>query len=405
MPAPKINLRDYTYTLAESKIAKSPLHQRDQSKLLFYNKGTIDNNYFYDLPKLISNNSLLVFNDTKVIPARLFFKTATNAIIEVFLLQPLLPTPIINIAMQVTGSCVWKCMVGNLKKWKVNEHLIITIYLSEYKTNMQLQASWHDREKMEIKLSWDFEKINFSYLLKAIGEMPIPPYLNREATTNDSHQYQTVYAKHEGAVAAPTAGLHFTNKVLEQLLLKGTQRSEVTLHVSAGTFLPVKITDDVQKHTMHAEQIIVSKTTIEQLLKSIGNTIAVGTTSMRTLESLYWYGVKLFSHQDAPFFIEKLFCYETKLQNISIEQSLQNVLVYIQKNNTTHIQGSTEIIILPGYTFRICNSLITNFHQPDSTLILLIAAFIGEDWRTVYDYALQNEYRFLSYGDSSLLTP
>jgi len=405
MPAPTINLKDYTYHLPDDRIAEFPLPQRDDSKLLFYNKGHIGTNYFHELPNLINKNSLLVFNNTKVIPARLYFRKSTNALIEIFLLAPLLPTPIVSLSMQVTGTCVWKCMVGNLKKWTENEVLTNSIYLPDRSLEMIVTASWHCRENMEVRLTWDFKKNTFLDLLNAVGQMPIPPYLKRKATASDSEKYQTLYAKHEGAVAAPTAGLHFTDNVLQQLFLNGIKRAEVTLHVSAGTFQPVKVIDDVKKHNMHAEQIIVSKSTIEQLLKCIGNTSVVGTTSMRTLESLYWYGVKLVEQPDAPFYIEKLFCYETILQDISVEQSLQNILTYLQKSNSSHIQGSTEIIILPGYTFRICNGLITNFHQPDSTLILLIAAFIGEDWRKVYDYALLNEYRFLSYGDSSLLMP
>lgn len=405
MPAPKINLQDYTYSLPEERIAKFPLAQRDHSQLLYYHKGIIESKHFYNLPQLLKPESLLVYNNTKVIPARLYFRKPTGALIEIFLLEPLLPTPIVALAMHIHEKVTWKCMIGNLKKWRVDETLTTLIYLPEYQKNITLTASWHEQENNEVQLSWKDDKITFLDLLNAAGEMPIPPYLNREATEEDAEQYQTVYAKHEGAVAAPTAGLHFTDEVLQQLQLKGIQSTEVTLHVSAGTFQQVKATDDVQQHNMHAEQIIISKNTVEQLLKSIGNTIVVGTTSMRTLESLYWYGVKLLLQPHAPFFIEKLFCYETILQDVSVEKSLETVLQYMQKQNLMHIQGSTEIIVLPGYTFKICNGLITNFHQPDSTLILLIAAFIGNDWRKVYEYALANNYRFLSYGDSSLLVP
>lgn len=403
MPTPKINLQDFTYHLPEEKIAQYPLAQRDHSKLLHYHKGTINTQQFHELPQLLKPETLLVFNNTKVIPARLYFRKDTGALIEVLLLEPALPTPIVALAMQVTKTCVWKCMIGNQKKWREGETLTTAIFLPELNANINLNASWHSRENNEVQLSWDAENITFLSILNAAGEMPIPPYLNREANEDDASQYQTVYAKHHGAVAAPTAGLHFTDTVLQQLQNKQISQTEVTLHVSAGTFQPIKETADVQQHNMHAEQIIVYKKTIELLLNSIGKTVVVGTTSMRTLESLYWYGVKLMLLPHSPFFIEKLFCYETILQNISVEESLNSVLRFMQKNNLPFIQGSTEIIILPGYIFKICNGLITNFHQPDSTLILLIAAFIGEDWRTVYQYALDNDYRFLSYGDSSLL--
>ena len=415
MPTPKINLADYTYTLPDERIAKFPLEQRDHSKLLVYNHGTITEKQFFNLPELLSAENLLVFNNTKVIPARIFFRRSSGALIEIFLLEPVLPSPVVAVAMGATKSAVWKCMVGNLKKWKADEVLERTInplqlLLNEGEENspcdtINLQATWHDKEKMLINFSWNDEQVSFLDILNRVGKIPIPPYLNREANEDDSTQYQTVYAKNEGAVAAPTAGLHFTDEVLQQLAEKGIQQEYITLHVSAGTFQPVKNKEDVQQHTMHNEQLIFSKKNIEKLLQHTGNIIPVGTTSMRSLESLYWYGVKLLGGGDTHFSIAKLVAYETEAKNIDVKDALQAVLQLMQQHNLTHIEGNTEILIMPGYTFKMCKGLITNFHQPDSTLILLVAAFIGEDWRMVYDYALTNDFRFLSYGDSSLLLP
>ncbi len=406
MPTPKINLNDYTYNLPDNRIAKFPLLQRDHSKLLVYQQGKISEKKFYDLPELLNTETFLVFNNTKVIPARIFFRRSSGALIEIFLLEPVLPSPVVAVAMGATKSAVWKCMVGNLKKWKENEILERAIPIQhENSDKINLQAKWHDKEKMLIEFSWKEEQVSFLEVLKAVGKIPIPPYLNREANEADSTQYQTVYAKNEGAVAAPTAGLHFTGDVLQQLATKGIQQEYITLHVSAGTFQPVKNKEDVQQHTMHNEQLIFSKNNIEKLLKHTGNIIPVGTTSMRSLESLYWYGVKLLGGNDTRFSIAKLFAYENEAKNIDVKDALQAVLQYMQQHNLAHIEGTTEILIMPGYQFKMCKGLITNFHQPDSTLILLVAAFIGEDWRKVYDYALENDFRFLSYGDSSLLLP
>ncbi len=406
MSVPKINLNDYTYILPEERIAKFPLENRDQSKLLVYEKGNIYERQFFNLPELLPANSLLVFNNTKVIPARIFFRRSTGAIIEIFLLEPVLPSPVVAIAMGAKGKAVWKCMVGNLKKWKDEEVLNREVTAAATILNtINLEAKWFNKEKLQIEFSWNNEEVSFLDILNAAGKIPIPPYLNREANENDNNQYQTVYAKNEGAVAAPTAGLHFTDKVLQQLSIKGIEQEFITLHVSAGTFQPVKNKDDVQQHDMHSEQIIFSKSNIEKLLQNAGNIIPVGTTSMRSLESLYWYGVKLLSGTDTDFHVTKLFAYENEAKNISVTEALQAVLQYMNYKQLAQIHGNTEILIMPGYKFKMCKGLITNFHQPDSTLILLVAAFIGDNWRKVYDYALKNNFRFLSYGDSSLLLP
>jgi S-adenosylmethionine:tRNA ribosyltransferase-isomerase len=406
MSVPKINLNDYTYILPEERIAKFPLENRDQSKLLVYEKGNIYERQFFNLPELLPANSLLVFNNTKVIPARIFFRRSTGAIIEIFLLEPVLPSPVVAIAMGAKGKAVWKCMVGNLKKWKDEEVLNREVTAAATILNtINLEAKWFNKEKLQIEFSWNNEEVSFLDILNAAGKIPIPPYLNREANENDNNQYQTVYAKNEGAVAAPTAGLHFTDKVLQQLSIKGIEQEFITLHVSAGTFQPVKNKDDVQQHEMHSEQIIFSKSNIEKLLQNAGNIIPVGTTSMRSLESLYWYGVKLLGETDTDFHVTKLFAYENEAKNVSVTEALQAVLQHMNYKQLAQIHGNTEILIMPGYKFKMCKGLITNFHQPDSTLILLVAAFIGDNWRKVYDYALKNNFRFLSYGDSSLLFP
>jgi len=415
MHIPKINLSDYTYTLPDEKIAKFPLAQRDHSKLLVYKQGAIIEKQFFHLPDLLPNETLLVFNNTKVIPARIFFRRNSGALIEIFLLEPVLPSPVVAMAMDAKERAVWKCMVGNLKKWKEDEVLVRDVNPHQmsldkkgetsFPEKINLQAKWYNKEKMLIEFSWVNETISFLDMLNMVGKIPIPPYLKREANEDDSTQYQTVYAKNEGAVAAPTAGLHFTDEVLQQLAAKGIQKEYITLHVSAGTFQPVKSKEDVQLHDMHSEQIIFTRNNIENLLKYANNIIPVGTTSMRSLESLYWYGVKLLSGNDTDFSIAKLFAYENEDKKVSTTEALQAVLQHMIQHNFSKLQGNTEILIMPGYKFKICKGLVTNFHQPDSTLILLIAAFIGSDWRKVYNYALSNNFRFLSYGDSSLLLP
>ncbi|MFC3414110.1 S-adenosylmethionine:tRNA ribosyltransferase-isomerase [Algoriphagus hitonicola] len=397
---PKIELKDYEYILPEDRIAKFPLEKRDHSNLLHYREGKISHHHFYDLPDFLESNSLLVYNNTKVIPARLIFQRETGARIEIFLLQPIAPSTVIPEIMLSTKDVAWEVMIGNAKKWKDGEVLKGQVnYQGEL---LVLEARLENREKQLVSFHWESDEIPFVSIVEASGEVPLPPYLNRKPVAEDKSRYQTVYSKKEGAVAAPTAGLHFTDEVFESLRKKGIKEAELTLHVSAGTFQPIKVAN-VTEHAMHSEQIHIQRETIEQLLDQEGKTIAVGTTSVRSLESLYWFGVKILEENTPEFFIEKLFPYKKRTQLPTKKQALQAVLDRMDQEKSTEIMGSTEIFIFPGYQFQMIEGLITNFHQPGSTLILLIAAILGEDWKKVYEEALGNGYRFLSYGDSSLL--
>ncbi|SEF40377.1 S-adenosylmethionine:tRNA ribosyltransferase-isomerase [Algoriphagus boritolerans] len=400
MEIPKIDLRDYEYTLPEERIAKFPLEKRDSSKLLHVRKGAMEHLHFYDLPSLLSSDTLLVYNDTKVIPARLIFQRETGARIEIFLLQPVAPTTVISEIMLTRHPVTWETMIGNSKKWKDDE--ILTGQVRVNGRVVILSAQLADRESKSVVFSWDDATVAFVDLVEASGEVPLPPYLNRKPNEEDKSRYQTVYSKKEGAVAAPTAGLHFTAEIFEKLRAKGIQEAQVTLHVSAGTFQPIKA-QNILEHPMHSEQIQIGRETVEKLLAQKGKTVAVGTTSVRTLESLFWFGVKLLENKGSEFRIEKLFAYENRSTVPSKEDALQAVLNYMEKNQLETILGSTEIFIFPGYRFRMIEGLITNFHQPGSTLILLIATILGKSWSVVYQEALDRDYRFLSYGDSSLL--
>lgn len=400
MEIPKIDLSEYEYTLPDERIAKFPLEKRDASKLLHYRDGKINHFHFYDIPDLLPADTLLVYNDTKVIPARLIFQRETGAKIEIFLLQPIAPTTVIPEIMLAKHPVTWETMIGNAKKWKVGEILKGRVEIKDQE--VILSAKLISREKKQVEFSWDNAAIAFVDLVEASGEVPLPPYLNRKPNENDKSRYQTVYSKKEGAVAAPTAGLHFTGEVFEKLRKKGIQEAEVTLHVSAGTFQPIKA-QNVLEHPMHSEQIQVTKATIQKLLDQKGKTVAVGTTSVRTLESLFWYGVKLMEGEGKDFFIHKLFPYERRKFVPSRNESLQAILDEMEMTGTETILGNTEIFIFPGYSYQMIEGLITNFHQPGSTLILLIATILGEDWKKVYTEALEEDYRFLSYGDSSLL--
>ncbi len=404
MNAPKISLNDFLYELPDERIAKFPVTPRDSSKLLIYQNGNISHCPFSQLPELLPEKTLMVFNNTKVIPARLFFQKGSGSWIELFLLEPLTPTNIVALAMQQKEKIVWKCLIGGLKKWKDGEILSATIV--EGGKNILLRATLVNRAAMEVALEWSGD-FTFSEVIQIAGELPIPPYLKRAAQPSDKEQYQTVYAQQEGAVAAPTAGLHFTDDVFESLKAKGIEKDFLTLHVSAGTFQPVKEMDDVSKHEMHSEQFSVTTSFLEKLLQHTGNIIPVGTTSMRTLESLYWMGCELIMKEQFHSHIEKLHPYQ--FQNNSnlpeASESINALIKYMNANGFNELSGSTSIFIMPGYRFRMCKALVTNFHQPGSTLILLVAAFIGSDWKKVYDYALKNDFRFLSYGDSSVLFP
>ena len=400
MPIPPVKLSDYQYPLPDEKIAKFPLAERDASKLLHFEKGVISHHQFSELPDLLPTNTLMVFNNTKVIPARLIFTKPTGSKIEIFLLKPLLPSPVINEAMLATASVTWETMVGNLKRWKEEEVLQGEIAIGGQ--IVKVQARLADRQQRLVTLNWQPENLPFVAIVEASGEVPLPPYLNRQAEQDDRPRYQTVYSKKDGAVAAPTAGLHFTDKILERLSSKGIKTDFLTLHVGAGTFQPIK-EDDVVKHPMHSEQVVIGRANLTNLISHSGNIVPVGTTSMRSLESLYWYGVKLLNQQGEEFLITKLFPYQKYDVQASLKESLQAVLDYMKENDLEEITGSTEIMIMPGYEFKVCNGLVTNFHQPGSTLILLVAAFTKNKWREIYEEALSTGYRFLSYGDSNLL--
>jgi S-adenosylmethionine:tRNA ribosyltransferase-isomerase len=400
MEIPSIDLKAYEYTLPEERIAKFPLEKRDSSKLLEYKRGTIHHRHFFDLPELLDADSLLVYNNTKVIPARLIFQRQTGARIEVFLLHPTAPSRIMSEIMTSKKPVIWETMIGNLKKWKEEETLqgIIQIDAKEVILNARLVS----KELMQVEFSWNDAEIAFVDLVEACGETPLPPYLNRKAEENDKSRYQTVYSEKEGAVAAPTAGLHFTDEVFAALRKKGIQEAALTLHVSAGTFQPIKV-KAVEEHPMHSEQLEIKRETIEKLLNHSEKIVAVGTTSVRTLESMYWYGVQLIENRGNRFEIEKLAPYGKRTYLPNRKEALQAILKELDKSGSDTLFGTTSIFIFPGYKFQLVDGLITNFHQPGSTLVLLIAALVGADWKKIYQEALDSDYRFLSYGDSSLL--
>lgn len=394
-----IDIQEFTYPLPEERIAKFPLEPRDSSKLLLYKAGHIEDAVFNTLPQHLLAGSTLVFNNTKVIYARLLVSNGAGLEAEVFLLEPVGHS--LEQAMQAQGAATWRCMVGHLKKWKKQGGKLNTL---AHENAPVVEAELLDTEQPTVKLTWQPEDMAFGKVLEAVGNVPLPPYLKRAAEETDKTRYQTVYAKHEGAVAAPTAGLHFTDAVFSELTSAGHDTVEVTLHVSAGTFAPVKVANAVE-HAMHKEGMIVTLESIERLLNTEGAVIPVGTTSMRTLESLYWYGVKLLQG-DTRFMIEKLYAYAHDEDTLPTwKESYAAMLRYMQGAGLSELEGETEIMIMPGYTMRVCRGIVTNFHQPGSTLMLLVAALIGDDWKKVYTHALDHEYRFLSYGDSSLLLP
>jgi S-adenosylmethionine:tRNA ribosyltransferase-isomerase len=399
-----IDLEKYNYELPDDRIARFPVQPRDTSKLLVYRGLSISEDSFFNIKNYLPENTFLVFNNTKVIPARLFFQKTNGVIIEVFLLNPVEPTNVVSQVMETTDTCTWACMIGNKKRFKekITGKYNVGRSLTSSAIEVELTAELADSEKNYVKFSWNNQDLTFAEIVNYFGQIPLPPYLKRETEAKDYETYQTVYSEKDGAVAAPTAGLHFTEQVFSDLAQKQIKHDFVTLHVGAGTFQPIKV-QNVVEHKMHCEQIVFSKSFIINLLQNINFVIPVGTTSMRSLESLYWFGVKLLTGEET-FFIEKLFPYN-QTETFTAEQPLQAILSFMDKNNLQQLIGETEIFIFPGYQFRICKAIITNFHQPDSTLILLVAALVGENWRKIYDYALQNNFRFLSYGDSSLLIP
>lgn len=387
-----VSLSDYQYDLPTEKIAKYPLKNRSRSKLLIYKHGDVSHHTFSDIVNLLPAESLLVFNNTRVIPARIHFNKSTGAKIEIFLLEPLHPSTVEE-AMSIQGKCEWKCMIGNAKRWRIDEPEHIQL-----ESGQVTVTRFGDQH---VRFEWNHDS-SFANLVQDIGKLPLPPYIKREVESTDEERYQTVYSEPEGAVAAPTAGLHFTDDILNQLDRSGISKDFLTLHVSAGTFQPIKV-DDVMEHPMHQEEIVINRSNVENLL-SKKHIVSVGTTSLRTMESLYWFGVKLAEDPEAKFSIEKMYPYGNRA-SLTREESMRNVLAFMDRKKTRQLIGRTEIFIFPGYQFRVVNSLITNYHLPGSTLILLIAAFVGEDWRKIYEAALKNDYRFLSYGDSSLLIP
>lgn len=401
-----IHIADYVYDLPDERIAKYPKPERDTSKLLLYRDGEVGEDVFYNLPDYLPEGALVVMNNTKVIRARLHFQKATGALIEVFCLEPHTPADY-QISFATRGSVTWTCLIGNLKKWKEG--------VLERPVNVGGQTVMLRAERLgvcgtghEVRFSWTDDSLTFSEVLEAIGELPIPPYLNRETEASDLQTYQTVYSKVKGSVAAPTAGLHFTSRVLEALAERGVELDEVTLHVGAGTFKPVKSTE-IGGHEMHAEQIAVSRHTIERLIAHGGQCVAVGTTSVRTLESLYYIGVAVhdnpsLSPDDLRVTQWQPYDYAAAVATpLTTLEALKSLLDYMQRGDLPVIHASTRIIIAPGYQFHIVKTLITNFHQPGSTLLLLVSAFVKGNWRRIYDYALSHDFRFLSYGDSSLL--
>jgi S-adenosylmethionine:tRNA ribosyltransferase-isomerase len=392
-----LSMNDFDYELPEDKIPGIPALKRADSKLLNYQRGSISDYAFSQIAKCLPAQSLLVFNNSKVFPARLIFNRPTGARIEIFLLEPLEKNH--ESIMRSVNRCKWKCMIGNRKKWKQDELLQCT-----GKNGLLLTADLQDESIVEF--SWHPETLTFESVLNELGNIPLPPYLNREANEQDKERYQTVYASVTGAVAAPTAGLHFTNAIFEDLQAIGIKTDYLTLHVGAGTFLPVK-SENALEHTMHAEVAVFYLENLKNLIQHSGPVIAVGTTAMRSLESLYWIGVNLILFKVDPqgSHLPQEFPYQLFNNLPDVRKSLVSIINYLENHNLTNFSASTSIFIRPGYNFRICKGLITNFHQPRSTLLLLVAALIGDDWRKVYKHALDNGYRFLSYGDSSLLLP
>ena len=406
MKHPKeLSILDYTYPIHEERIAAFPLAERDASKLLIYDQGTITTDTYRQLADYIPEDSLLVFNNTKVVEARLLFQKSTGGVIEVFCLEPHEQYADITSAMLQQGKVYWQCLVGGASKWKPGQ--VLEKRISYNGNEIMLQAAYIEKRAgcFIIELSWTPSSLSFAELLHAAGAIPLPPYIKRKAENSDTERYQTVYAKYDGSVAAPTAGLHFTEQLFQSLKEKNIRHDYVTLHVGAGTFKPVKA-EKMDEHDMHAEWIDVSQSFIETLLKSLsGNIITVGTTSLRTVESLYWIGRKMESGEwrMESGGISQWEVYEREEKEITAHEALNSLLKWMCEHKLERLVTKTQILIAPGYRFRIIKGLVTNFHQPQSTLLLLVAALIGEDWRKVYEYALNNDFRFLSYGDGSLL--
>lgn len=398
-----IRIEDYDYALPESRIAYYPATERDRSKLLIFNKkeDKITDTVFHQLPDYLSEKQWLVFNNSKVIHARLLVHNTTGAAIEIFCLEPLSPSSDPAVAFTLTGSVTWKCMVGNARKWK--HPLEIEVPLGERTVRVRAERGEAIEGTFEVTFSWPDSDVSFAEWIEAYGKVPLPPYIHREAEESDTERYQTVYARHDGSVAAPTAGLHFTDDLLRSLNAKGVETEYVTLHVGAGTFKPVS-SETIGGHFMHEEKILITEDFIHKMLKnSEKQLIAVGTTVTRTLESLFVVGAKLHLGMENPLFVSQWETYDNpKIHEVTVNQSLTAILDYLKQHDTDMLRASTCLIILPTYTRHLVNGLITNFHQPKSTLLLLISNFLGDNWKRIYQHALDHEYRFLSYGDSNL---
>lgn len=408
----EILIEEYNYPLPDERIAKYPLAQRDQSKLLIYRNGQVSEDRFYRVGEYLPADSLLIYNNTRVIQARLEFHKQSEdgtqgARVEIFCLEPLEPHDY-QLSLGSTDGCTWKCMIGNAKKWKTGALALPVVLPSGEEVKLLAEKGAQTGNTFAVNFSWEGASVSFAEILDAVGELPIPPYLNRKTEESDKTTYQTVYSRIKGSVAAPTAGLHFTDDVLDGLRQRGIQTAEVTLHVGAGTFQPVKVAD-ANQHTMHTEIIAVPKTTIQTIIENLGHIVAVGTTSMRTLESLYFLGVQLHDTlHSTPHTLHHTLSvaqfepYEMA-HTLSTYEALQAIVEYLEQTGQDTLHAETQIMIKPGYVFHVVDQLITNFHQPKSTLLLLVSAFVGGDWHTIYDYALANDFRFLSYGDSSIL--
>jgi len=394
-----IKIEDYNYALPDDKIAKFPLEKREMSKLLYRKGDLLEEKKFTNLPQLLPKKSLLVFNETKVVKARLIFKKSTGATIEIFCLEPVEPVNDFQLAYQQKSPVIWKCFIGNAKRWKTGT-LEMEFEIDGVTHKIFAQKLEQLSEGFLISFSWITNSLSFLDIINNAGFIPIPPYLNRKANNQDTVRYQTVYAQHEGSVAAPTAGLHFTPSIISELKNHNIETDKLTLHVGAGTFKPV-VSKTIATHEMHTEKVIVRLKTLEHILKKLQDPIIpVGTTSMRTLESLFWMAVKLKNGNDT-FTVEQWDPYELTIEpNYSPKQALIELISYLKNNGLEELKGETRLMIAPGYKFKIATGLITNFHQPKSTLLLLVSALIGDSWKQAYEFALNNSFRFLSYGDS-----
>lgn len=393
-----ILIKDFSYELPEYRIAKVPLAERDASRLLVYRDGQIRDEYFSRLPTLLPPGILLVLNNSRVIHARMFFQKTSGGVIEIFCLEPYLPSTT-ELAMQSTSVVQWRCLIGGASKWK--HGLVPEKFISVERKEVTLRAKWiaKEAEDFVIEFSWD-HGFTFADILQAAGKVPLPPYIKREVSEADQERYQTVFAENQGSVAAPTASLHFTEKIFDQLAEKNIEKAFLSLHVGAGTFKPVK-SETISGHHMHAESFSVSRETLAKL-KQNTQIIAGGTTALRALESLYWLALKL-KNGDESFHLAQWESYELNDEDLSYGECMQLLIAFLDQKGEQNLQCKTSLLIRPGYTFRSAKALITNFHQPGSTLLLLVAAFVGDGWKKIYQHALDNDYRFLSYGDASLL--